>query len=98
MARRLGGRQITLACLENREEMPALPGEIVAAEQEGIDVRPRLLPERLAAHALVCTTVGDDGRKEVVLQADQVILAIGHFPMLAKNSDMRYVLRVTIQA
>jgi hypothetical protein len=28
----------------------------------------------------------------------EVVMAIGHFPMLAKNSDMRYVLRVTLQA
>ncbi|KKN22030.1 hypothetical protein LCGC14_0919310 [marine sediment metagenome] len=27
-----------------------------------------------------------------------IVMAIGHFPMLAKNSDMRYVLRVTLQA
>jgi len=28
----------------------------------------------------------------------EVLMALGHFPMLAKNTDMRYVLRVTIQA
>jgi hypothetical protein len=28
----------------------------------------------------------------------EVVMAIGHFPMKAKNSSMRYVLRVTIQA
>jgi len=40
----------------------------------------------------VQNSVGDpvDGTK--------VALAIGHFPLLAKNSSMRYALRVTIQA
>jgi NADPH-dependent glutamate synthase beta subunit-like oxidoreductase len=77
VARRLGGRQITLACLENREEMPALREEIVAAEQEGIEVRPGLRPERLTGRGLVCTCVGDDNGTELLLEADQIILAIG---------------------
>lgn len=28
----------------------------------------------------------------------RIVMAIGHFPMLAKNSSMQYALRVTIQA
>lgn len=28
----------------------------------------------------------------------EIVLAIGHFPMVAKNSDIRYAFRVTIQA
>jgi hypothetical protein len=28
----------------------------------------------------------------------EIVMAIGHFPMLAKNSSMQYALRVTIQA
>lgn len=35
-ALRLGARQVTVVCLERRQEMPASPEEIAAAEEEGI--------------------------------------------------------------
>jgi indolepyruvate ferredoxin oxidoreductase alpha subunit len=77
VARRLGARRVTLVSLESREEMPALAEEILAAEQEGIDVIPGHRPRRLRPEGLVCTPVdGEDGR-EIVLDADQIILAIG---------------------
>lgn len=41
-ALRLGARQVTMVCLESREEMPASNEEITAAAEEGI----RLLPGR----------------------------------------------------
>ncbi len=37
-ARRLGGEDISLVCLESREEMPAHPWEVAQAEEEGIRV------------------------------------------------------------
>jgi len=46
-ALRLGVKQVTLACLESREEMPALPQEIEQAIQEGINVMPSWGPSRI---------------------------------------------------
>ncbi len=52
-ARRLGGTQVTLICLETREEMPASTEEIAAAEAEGIELVHRLGVKRI---------LGRDGR------------------------------------
>jgi len=40
MALRLGAKEVTLACLECREEMPALPWEIEQAVEEGVKLMP----------------------------------------------------------
>ncbi len=37
-ARRRGAKQVTMICLETREEMPASPWEVEEAELEGIDI------------------------------------------------------------
>ncbi|MEW6387847.1 MAG: FAD-dependent oxidoreductase [Thermodesulfobacteriota bacterium] len=37
-ARRKGASQVTIVCLESREEMPASPWEVAEAEAEGIDI------------------------------------------------------------
>jgi len=37
-ARRLGGKEVTLVCLESREEMPAWEWEVDEAEEEGIQI------------------------------------------------------------
>lgn len=41
------GRRVEMACLENREQMPAHPWEIKAAEEEGISLHPGLTFERI---------------------------------------------------
>ncbi len=46
-ARRHGGAQVTIVCLETRAEMPASPAEIVAAEAEGIAMVHRLGVKRI---------------------------------------------------
>jgi len=83
-ARRLGAQSVTLAFPESREEMPAIPSEISAAQEEGVAIRPGLVPVRLASSALLCRSAGDDssGDKGVALDADLVILAIGQDPVL----------------
>lgn len=70
-ALRLGAEQVTLACLESREEMPALEWEIEQAIEEGVNLIPSWGPSRvLQSHGKVsgielvrCTAVFDkDGR------------------------------------
>lgn len=39
-ARRLGATDVHIACLESREQIPAPPAEVVAAEEEGIVIHP----------------------------------------------------------
>ncbi len=46
-ALRLGAAEVTLACLESREEMPALADEVEQAIQEGIKVMPSWGPSRI---------------------------------------------------
>jgi len=38
-ALRLGGKKVSLVCLESRDKMPAYPWEIEWAEEEGVDVK-----------------------------------------------------------
>ncbi|AEB08701.1 FAD-dependent oxidoreductase [Desulfobacca acetoxidans] len=40
-ARRRGASQVTLICLESRDEMPASPWEVEEAEREGVEIVPR---------------------------------------------------------
>jgi NADPH-dependent glutamate synthase beta subunit-like oxidoreductase len=70
-ARRSGAKQVTMACLESLETMPALPEDITQAHEEGIEIMPSWGPQRaiekdgkLAGLELVqCTSVFDaDGR------------------------------------
>ena len=46
-ARRLGAKEVTLACLENRHEMPANPWEIQMALEEGVKLMPSWGPRRI---------------------------------------------------
>jgi NADPH-dependent glutamate synthase beta subunit-like oxidoreductase len=46
-ALRLGAGQVTIACLESREEMPALPEEVQQALKEGISIMPSWGPSRV---------------------------------------------------
>ncbi len=44
---RLGAEEATMACLENREEMPALPWEIEQAEEENVKIMPSWGPHKI---------------------------------------------------
>ena len=44
---RLGAEEATMACLEKREEMPALPWEIEQAEEENIKIMPSWGPHKV---------------------------------------------------
>ena len=70
-ARRSGARQVSMACLESLETMPAIPEDIEQAHEEGITILPSWGPQRvverdgkLAGMEFVrCTSVFDkDGR------------------------------------
>jgi len=70
-ARRSGAQQVTMACLESLETMPAIPDDIIQAHEEGITILPSWGPQRvieqdgkLTGLELVrCTSVFDkDGR------------------------------------
>jgi NADPH-dependent glutamate synthase beta subunit-like oxidoreductase len=46
-ALRLGAEEAVMACLESREEMPALPWEIEVAEEQGVKMMPSWGPKRV---------------------------------------------------
>lgn len=46
---RLGVKEVHVACLESRTDMPAFPWEIEVAEREGIKVHTSLAPQKLTA-------------------------------------------------
>jgi CO/xanthine dehydrogenase FAD-binding subunit len=46
-ARRLGAEQVTMACLESLETMPAIPDDILQAHEEGITILPSWGPQRV---------------------------------------------------
>lgn len=50
-ALRLGAREVSLVCLESREEMPAFQDEIEGAQDEGIVIFNRLGPKRILGRA-----------------------------------------------
>ena len=75
-ARRAGATSVTLACLEAREAMPALPEELAAAEHEGVHFATGVRPVRLEAGGLAVETLGLEADL-VLLEADQVLVAIG---------------------
>jgi len=92
-ALRLGAKDVKLACLESREEMPANPWEIEQAREEGVQMLYSWGPAKIiendgkvAGIELVrCTSVFDDDGKfcpyfddtKKHVETDQVILAIG---------------------
>jgi indolepyruvate ferredoxin oxidoreductase alpha subunit len=78
--RRLGAGQVSLVCLEAREDMPVLPGELEEAVEEGIEVRTRHRPRALVPGAIEVTSI--DGEKSTQLPCDLVIVAIGQRPRL----------------
>ena len=65
---RIGGEEVHMLCVENREEMPAFDYEIEEAEQEGIVIHTRQMPKRIVGvsgravgvETLKVTSVFDD--------------------------------------
>ena len=102
-ALRLGAGEVTMACLESREEMPANPWEIEMALEEGVRLMPSWGPKRIISdngkvsgiELVRCTSVFDDGGNfcpafddaKETLEADQVILAIGQAADLSFVDD-----------
>jgi NADPH-dependent glutamate synthase beta subunit-like oxidoreductase len=95
-ALRLGAKEVTLACLEARDEMPANRWEIEEALEEGVILMPSWGPKRIigekgrvsGTELVQCTCVFDEegnfcpafGTETATVNADQVILAIGQAP------------------
>ncbi len=92
-ALRTGAREVTMACLETRNEMPANSWEIEMALEEGVKLMTSLGPGKITGdngkvtgiEFIQCTSVFDDEGNfsptfnDVIeqVEADQVILAIG---------------------
>ncbi|MHB8773116.1 MAG: FAD-dependent oxidoreductase [Syntrophales bacterium] len=100
-ARRLGAKTVTIVYRRTREEMPAHPSEIAAAEEEGVQLVTSWAPKRIAGDeavtglALVRSVTADSREKDPVcdeettlrLKADHVILAVG------QRSDLGFLSR-----
>lgn len=92
-ALRLGAKSVEMVCLEQRDEMPALPEEVEATLEEGIRIHngwgPRRILDKEAAVGIElkkCTSVFDvegcfsptyDENTLKTLSADRIIIAIG---------------------
>ena len=92
-ALRMGAKDVTMACLENRDVMPANPWEIDMALEEGIRLMTSWGPREIiqdngkvtGAELIQCASVFDEGGDfcpafnniTEKVEADQVILAIG---------------------
>lgn len=65
---RLGAGEVTVACLESREEMPALPWEVEQAEEEKVKLMPSWGPQKvlksqenvIGMELVRCTSVYDE--------------------------------------
>jgi len=102
-ALRLGAKDVTLACLERREEMPANPWEIEMAMEEGVKLMNSWGPNRILGdngkvsgiELVRCTSVFDEegnfcptfANIRETVKVDQVILAIGQAPDLSFIGD-----------
>ena len=92
-ALRLGAREVQLACLECREEMPAHEWEVEEAIAEGVVLNPSWGPRKILGHGRVrgvelirCSSIFDeegrfkpcyDDSVTSTIETDMVILAIG---------------------
>jgi heterodisulfide reductase subunit A-like polyferredoxin len=92
-ALRLGAKKVEMACLEQRDEMPAYKEEIEATLAEKITIRNGWGPKRILGNGSVaslelkrCTRVFDEQRRFnpafnendlAIVEADQIIVAIG---------------------
>jgi formate dehydrogenase (NADP+) beta subunit len=96
--KRLGAKEVSIVCLESREEMPAHPWEIQLAEEEGVKLCCGWAPRKVLGDdcacglgLMRCVSVFDDACSfnpaydEMItsrIDADTVILAIGQSPLL----------------
>ncbi|MBW2465142.1 MAG: FAD-dependent oxidoreductase, partial [Deltaproteobacteria bacterium] len=94
-ALRLGADAVTIACLESRAEMPALPDQVALAEAEGISIVTEVAPLRLDDQAVAMKAVGGDSGDEVRIGAHLVISAIGQVPELTCLADDEIALEKT---
>jgi NADPH-dependent glutamate synthase beta subunit-like oxidoreductase len=106
-ATRLGAKNVTLACLESEEQMPANPWEIEQAREEGVEMLYSWGPARIMANGgkvsglelVRCTSVFDEQGKfcpyfddaKTTVAADQVILAIGQASETAFCKDFCFL-------
>jgi len=106
-ALRLGARDVKLACLESREEIPANPWEIEQARQEGVEMLYSWGPEKIndndgkvgGIELVRCTSVFDDEGNfcpyfddtRKDIETDQVILAIGQSSETAFCQDFCFL-------
>jgi formate dehydrogenase beta subunit len=97
-AKRMGARDVSIVCLESREEMPAHPWEIKLAEEEGVIIHNAWAPKMVLGDSVACgiglmrcTSVFDDACSfnpvydEMIthkIDAENIILAIGQAPVL----------------
>jgi len=102
-ALRFGAKDVTMACLETREEMPANPMEIEMALEEGVRIMTSWGPKRIinrdnritGVELVECSSVFDDegnfcpafGDSTEEVGTDQVILAIGQAADLSFVDD-----------
>jgi NADPH-dependent glutamate synthase beta subunit-like oxidoreductase len=106
-ALRLGAKDVKLACLESREEMPANPWEIEQAQEEGVEMLYSWGPDKIIENdgnvtgleLVRCTSVFDDEGNfcpffddtKKSIEADQVILAIGQASETAFCEDFCFL-------
>jgi len=102
-ALRMGAQEVTMACLERREEMPANSWEIEMALLEGVSLKTSWGPHRIlnangkitGVELVQCASVFDDkgnfcpafGDRTDRVETDQVILAIGQAADLSFVND-----------
>lgn len=98
-AKRLGAQNVTIVYRRTREEMPAHPSEMAAAEEEGVRLVTSWAPRKITGDGsvtgllLVRCSTGDDRDREPVcdegiterLKADHIILAVG------QSSDLDFL-------
>ncbi|MBS1237290.1 MAG: sudA 1, partial [Deltaproteobacteria bacterium] len=98
-AKRCGAKEMTVVCLEKREEMPAHSWEVERALAEGVKVMPSWGPHKIltengrvrGVEIVACISVFDDrgvfnpkfGETKQTIRGDQVILALGQAPDLS---------------
>ena len=98
-AKRCGAGEVTMVCLETREEMPAHDRAVGMALEEGVRLMPARGPRRIVAdngrvtglETVPCVSVFDEhgnfapafGGTVHTIPGDQVIVAIGQAPDLA---------------
>ncbi len=98
-AKDLGAAKVTLVCLENKKEMPALSDEIAELDKQGIEIHngwgPKAFISSTKMSFLKCKSIFDkkgcfrpsfDEAKSIELPLDQLIWAVGQSvePKLAK--------------